>query len=39
MNMVASAGYYSAYCKYGMTVEEIEDIYNLIAEAEMSKIV
>ena len=39
MNMAGSNGYYSAYCKYGMTIEDIEGIYNLIAEAEMSKIV
>lgn len=38
MNMVASNGYYSAYCKYGMTLEDLEKIYNLIAEAEMTKI-
>ena len=38
MNMAASNGYYSAYCKDGMTIEEIEGIYDIIAEAEMSKI-
>ena len=36
MNMVASNGYYSAYCKDGMSLQEVEDIYNIIAEAETS---
>ena len=34
MNIAASSGYYSAYCKEGMTIQEIEEIYNIIAEAE-----
>jgi hypothetical protein len=34
MNMAASNGYYSAYCKEGMTIQEIEEIYNIIAESE-----
>lgn len=34
MNMAASGGYYSAYCKEGMSLQEIEGIYNVIAEAE-----
>lgn len=38
MNMVASNGYYSAYCKDGMSLQEIEDIYNIIAEAETSEL-
>ena len=37
MNMVASNGYYSAYCKDGMSLQEIEGIYNTIAEAESEK--
>ena len=36
MNMVASNGYYSAYCKDGMSLQEIEQIYETIAEAETS---
>ena len=38
MNMVASNGYYSAYCKEGMDLEDVEDIYNIIAEAETSSL-
>ncbi|WP_372519555.1 hypothetical protein [Candidatus Ruminimicrobiellum ovillum] len=38
MNMAASNGYYSAYCKDGMTIEEIEGIYDIIAEAETSQL-
>lgn len=37
MNMVASNGYYSAYCKDGMSLQEIEQIYENIAEAETPK--
>ena len=37
MNMAASSGYYSAYCKDGMSLQEIEGIYNIIAEAESEK--
>ena len=37
MNMVASNGYYSAYCKDGMSLQEIEQIYENIAEAETQK--
>lgn len=37
MNMVASNGYYSAYCKDGMSLREIEQIYEIIAEAETPK--
>ncbi|MBR3628476.1 MAG: hypothetical protein IKN42_06490 [Elusimicrobia bacterium] len=36
MNMAASNGYYSAYCKDGMSLQEIEQIYETIAEAETS---
>ena len=36
MNMAASNGYYSAYCKDGLSLQEIEGIYNIIAEAETS---
>lgn len=39
MNMAASNGYYSAYCKYGMSLEEIEQIYETIAEAESHNLV
>lgn len=38
MNMAASNGYYSAYCKDGMSLQEIENIYNIIAEAETSEL-
>jgi len=38
MNMVASNGYYSAYCKDGMSLQEIEQIYETIAEAETSEL-
>ncbi|MCR4663373.1 MAG: hypothetical protein K5622_05770 [Endomicrobiaceae bacterium] len=38
MNMVASSGYYSAYCKDGMSLEDIEEIYNTIADAETSEL-
>ena len=38
MNMAASSGYYSAYCKDGMSLQEIEGIYNIIAEAETSEL-
>ena len=37
MNMVASNGYYSAYCKDGMSLQETEQIYENIAEAETQK--
>lgn len=38
MNMAASNGYYSAYCKDGMSLQEIEQIYEIIAEAETSSL-
>ena len=38
MNMAASSGYYSAYCKDGMSLQDIEGIYNIIAEAETSEL-
>ena len=38
MNMAASSGYYSAYCKDGMSLQEIEQIYETIAEAETSEL-
>lgn len=38
MNMVASNGYYSAYCKDGMSLQEIEQIYETLAEAETREI-
>ena len=38
MNMAASNGYYSAYCKDGMSLQEIERIYNIIADAETSSL-
>lgn len=38
MNMSASNGYYSAYCKDGMSLQEIEGIYNVIADAETSEL-
>ena len=38
MNMAASNGYYSAYCKDGMSLQEIEQIYEIIAEAETSEL-
>ena len=38
MNMAASSGYYSAYCKDGMSLQEVEEIYNTIAEAETSEL-
>ena len=38
MNMSASGGYYSAYCKDGMSLQEIEQIYEIIAEAETSEL-
>ena len=38
MNMSASSGYYSAYCEYGMSFEEVEEIYDTIAEAETSEL-
>ncbi len=38
MNMAASSGYYSAYCKDGMSLQEIEQIYEIIAEAETSEL-
>ena len=31
MNMAASSEYYSAYCKDGMSLQEIEQIYETIA--------
>ncbi|MBR3655500.1 MAG: hypothetical protein IKN62_08775 [Elusimicrobia bacterium] len=39
MNMAASNGYYSAYCKQGMSLEEIEQIYETIAEAESHNLI
>lgn len=39
MNMAASNGYYSAYCKEGMSIEEIEQIYETIAEAESHNLI
>lgn len=38
MNMSASNGYYSAYCKDGMSLKEVEEIYQVIAEAEAPKL-
>jgi len=38
MNMAASNGYYSAYCKDGMSLQEVEEIYNIIADAETSEL-
>ncbi|MBQ1609710.1 MAG: hypothetical protein II090_02130 [Elusimicrobia bacterium] len=38
MNMAASNGYYSAYCKDCMSLQEIEQIYEIIAEAETSEL-
>ncbi len=38
MNMSASSGYYSAYCEQGMSLQEIEQIYETIADAEVSAI-
>ena len=38
MNMAASNGYYSAYCKDGMSLQEVENIYNIIADAETSEL-
>ena len=38
MSMAASSGYYSAYCKDGMSLQEIEQIYETIAEAETSEL-
>lgn len=37
MNMGASNGYYSAYCKEGMSLKEVEGIYFVLAEAEAEK--
>ena len=34
INMSAESGYYSAYCEQGMTLKEVEGIYNVLAEAE-----
>ena len=39
MNMAASNGYYSAYCKQGMSLEEIEQIYEIIADAESRNLI
>lgn len=38
MNMSASKGYYSAYCKEGMSMKEVYGVYKVIAEAEAPKI-
>ena len=38
MNMAASNGYYSAYCKDGMSLQEVERIYEIIAEAETAEL-
>ncbi|MDD3236680.1 MAG: hypothetical protein PHV37_01110 [Candidatus Gastranaerophilales bacterium] len=38
MNMAASSGYYSAVCDKGMSLKEVESIYEVIAEAEAPKI-
>lgn len=38
MNMSAESGYYSAYCEQGMTLKEVEGVYNVIAEAEAPKL-
>ena len=38
MNMAASSGYYSAYCKDGMSLQEVEQIYEIIAEAETAEL-
>ena len=38
MNMAASNGYYSVYCKEGMSLQEIEKIYSIIAKAETEAI-
>ena len=37
MNMSASTGYYSAYCKEGMSYKEVEGIYEVIRQAEEPK--
>ncbi len=37
MNMAAESGYYSAYCPEGMSLKEIEGIYEILAEAEAPK--
>lgn len=38
MNMSASSGYYSAYCEKGLSLREVEGIYEIIAEVEAPKI-
>lgn len=38
MSMSASNGYYSAYCKDGMSMEEVYGVYKVIAEAESEKL-
>lgn len=38
MDMAASSGYYSARCPQGMTMKEVEGIYDVIAEAEAEKL-
>lgn len=37
INMSASKGYYSAYCKEGMSLKEVEGIYSILVEAEAEK--
>lgn len=37
INMAGSSGYYSARCPQGMTMREVEGIYEVIAEAEAPK--
>ena len=38
INMAASNGYYSAYCKDGMSLQEVEQIYEIIADAETAEL-
>ena len=38
MYFAAESGCYSARCEKGMTEKEVEDIYNVIAEVEASKL-
>ena len=38
MYFAAESGCYSARCDKGMTEKEVEDIYNVIAEVEASKL-
>lgn len=36
-NMSASSGHYSIYCEKGLTLEELEKLYKVLAEAETEK--